>query len=372
MNVINLEIVGKMSPHETHLCMELKKLGVDITVHSLLSHYKMSRIKFYKRVKLRNDLIKQMKTIIFERNSDNTVFFSSQPPTLYPPILKKLSHKFATIMDIRDIWQEHTYHSYLKRKIEQWEQVSTMNKVSAVTFVNHGFYNYLASEIKDITKLYFLSLGADRDVFYYSGSQEPLSDKSINLVWCGCVYKFHYVSFWIEVMNSLQKRKSDIHLTIAGYGDDEKDIQQKINDYQLKNVSFFNEKFKQEQLAQFLRRADYALAGCDPNFDFLYQVAISTKVYEALSCGTPLITLLGREMDWFNSHYGLSEINVNFNNFNVINNKITISEICDRLISLSVIDSITRKRIFHIAKVFSYRNIALTFKEILQNVLRRY
>jgi glycosyltransferase involved in cell wall biosynthesis len=367
--MINLEVIGESKNRVFNLRLAIENLGVNTTLHSLPSSYKTGKIKFLKRHQLRQALTKQIESTIHEKSADNTVFFASQMPTVYPPILKTLSDRFATIMDIRDIWQEHTYHPYLKRKIERWEQISTMNKVSAVTFTHRGFYNYLVKEINDPNNLYFLSLGANRDIFYYNGKQEPLSNKSINLLWSGRIYEFHYVPFWIEVMKGLQERKADIHLTIVGYGDKEKLVQQKINEYQLKNVSFFNKKFSQEQLAQYLRRADYALASVYPKFKFLYNIAITTKVFEALSCGTPLITSLGREMDDFNSLHGLSDVN---KNFNLLYSKPTVNEICNELICLPIVDSTTRKCIFNIAEVFSYQKIASLFKQILQNVLERY
>lgn len=367
--MINLEMLGIISPHEKNLIREITPLGVKVTTHSLPQDYKLSKIKIYKRVKIRRDLLNQIKTTIKDRDPENTVFFYSQPPIVYDPVLKGLASRFHTILDIRDIWQEHTYIPYLKRKLERWEQVSTMNKVSAVTYVNPEFFSYLHDEIKDRRKLHFLTLGSNRDIFYYDKKTEPLSDKKINLVWCGGVSKLHYVTFWIEVMNYLQKREADVHLTIIGWGNDSEEVNRKIMAYQLKNVTFFNKKYPQEQAARIVRRADYALAGCNPIHNFLYHNALSTKVYDALSCGIPVISLLGSGMDRLNQSLGLSYVNINFNKSNT---SISVEEVANRIMNLSVVESTTRERIFDIADCFSYRNIAVTFKQILEHVIGRY
>ena len=49
----------------------------------------------------------------------------------------------------------------------------------------------------------------------------------------------------MKIMKYLQTNNADIHLTIAGYGSEDLMLQQKINDYQLKNVTFLNRNFSQ-------------------------------------------------------------------------------------------------------------------------------
>ena len=326
----------------------------------------MSKIKFYKRHRLRKALIKQIESTINEKSVDNTVFFASQMPTLYPPVLKTLSKMFATVMDIRDIWQEHTYHPYLKRKIERWEQISTMNEVSVVTYTHRSFYKYLCNEIKNVKKLHFLTLGANKNIFNDTGKKEPLSDSSLNLIWCGTIFKNRYLPFWLKIMKRLQNRKSDIHLTLLGYGDKERGIYQKIDEYQLQNVTFLNRKFTQEELAEYIRSADYSIGGSNIKYEFMYRIAIATKVFESLCCGTPLITLAGGVMDDFNRIYGLYHIN---RNFDLLTNKITIDEICNEIVSLPTTSYNTRKKVSLIAEDFSYQTIALRLKKILQDIV---
>lgn len=367
--MINLEVIGNASNRVHHICSEIEKIGVKTAVHSLPSDYKMSKIKFYKRHLLRKALIKQLESTITERNVDNTVFFASQMPTLYPPILKALSKRFATVMDIRDICQSHVYHPYLKRKIERWEQISTMNKVDVVTYTHRGFYKYLSEDIQDkrdkggLSKLRFLTLGANKNIFNNTGRKEPLSARSINLLWFGTIHHNRYLPFWLKIMKQLQQRKADIHLTLMGYGAKEMGIRSFVD--HLQNVTFLNRKFTQQQIAEHVRSADYTIGGGNKKYRMLYQIGVATKVFESLCCGTPLITI-GGAMNEFNRVYGLSQIN---SHFDPLNHPITIAEICDEIEALTSTSNSTREKISLIADDFSHQKIALRLKDILQEVL---
>ena len=363
MSEINLEIVGEARNRVHHLCLAAEKIGIKSTVHELPSDYEGSNIKFYKRHHWRKTLRKQIESVMQERDPSNTVFFASQMPTLNPPVLKSIAGGFPTVMDIRDIWQEHNSHPFIKRKIEQWEQTSTMNAVDVVTYTHSAFFPYLVSDIKDVRKLKFLSLGANNDIFKFESPKKKLSDKAVNLIYSGKVGVYHSVMNWIEIMKHLKAAQADIHLTIAGYGKGAALVDRKIEEYQLDNVTFLNQQFTQPELANLINRADYGLTSVDPRNKVQYEVAVPTKVFESLVCGTPIISLLGEGMNLFNDIYGF-KLNQNFN----LNNT-SLKQIAGHLLFLKPVEVVERRRIFQRSKDFTYQWIAKQFKSILRNLL---
>ena len=347
------------------LCLAGKKIGINATVHELPDNYKGSKIKFYKRHHWRKTLKKQVAEVMQERDPSNTVFFASQMPTLNPPVLKGIAGHFPTVMDIRDIWQEHLYHPFIKRKIEQWEQISTMNKVDIVTYTHAGFYEYLVNDIKDRNKLRFLSLAANKDIFTDIGKKKTLSDREVNLIWTGSLSFDRSFPVLLKIMKRLQDMQADVYLTIIGDGKKASWLQQQITNYRLQNTLFYNEWLPQEQLAEYIRSADYSVFMARSD-GILHDVAVPTKVFEALCSGTPVLSFAGLGMRNFNHYHRLSKIN---KNIDYLADNLSIDDMCNKIISMPSVRNDIRKKLSVLSESFSYQNVALEFKRILQEVL---
>lgn len=320
--MVNLEIIGENLGKEgkigvnriNHLTTELTKLGVNVTFHQLPSDYKRSKIKIYKRIKMRKDLQKQTIESINEKDPSETVCMVTSPGTLYAPILIGLGKKYKTILDIRDIYQRWEYLPYLNRRIMKSEQIRTVNSVDVITYSHEGFFNYL---IKDINfdnnppSMFFITNGANTNIFRNVEKREFLSESRLNLIYAG---GFHFhdtqglgggVFPILEIMNIIQAIGSDVFLTIIGSGEEENLVKQKIEEYNLTNVKFINEMLPQKELVHYICGADYSISSGALEWRFLYEEGIATKVFESLCCGVPTLTIAGKRRDELSKDYAL-------------------------------------------------------------------
>jgi len=320
--MVNLEIIGenlgkdgKIGVNRTnHLTTELIKLGVKVSFHQLPSDYKRSRIKIYKRVKIRKDLQKQVIESIKDKNPSETVCLVTSPHTLYAPILIGLGKKYKTILDIRDIYQRWAYIPYLHKRIMKSEQIRTVNSVDAITYSHEGFLNYLLKDIdfnNDPPFLFFITNGANTNIFNNRERRYSLSKSRLNLIYAG---GFHYHDIQgtgggvfpiLEIMKILQDIMADVFLTIIGSGEEENRVKQKIEEYNLTNIKFINEMIPQKELAHYICGADYSISSGNLKWRFLYDEGIATKNFESLCCGTPTLTIAGRRRDELSKDYSL-------------------------------------------------------------------
>lgn len=276
------------------LYLDKNMTGVQIFEYQVNS----SRFPLIKRKKLYKNLLKRLQPVIENSSPLDTIYFISSPSTLLLPILKTLAKSFCTILDIRDIYQEWDYHPFLKWKLERWEQLSTMKKVHKVTYSHPAFIKYFLKDGVAKDKLVCINNGANSDVFSFQGDRVVLSRKKLNLVYAGGIDRYHNVLLWIDVMKHL--KNDDVHLTIVGSGNAANEIQQSIHEYQLNNVTFINKGFLlQKDLAKHFRSADYSLSSLNENRKVYHEVVITTKAYESLSCGTPVISAGGNGMAKF-------------------------------------------------------------------------
>ncbi|MHA2243701.1 MAG: glycosyltransferase [Candidatus Hodarchaeales archaeon] len=372
--MINLEIIGESYSQAQniggnrirHLSRELEKNDVIINYHELPPGYRRSKIKIVKRFRLRNTLYKQIISKTRDRDVKNTVFLVTSPPTIYAPILNVISKRYCTILDLRDTYQEWEYHSFLKRRIEKWEQCSAMKRVESVTYAHENFRPHLVKDGVSPNKLYFVTNGANSDIFSFKGNRKTLSDSKIDLIYAGGILHYHDFSKWIEVMRYLQKQSADVHLTIIGKGNDSMRVGNKIQEYRLSNVTFQKEKINQKELSDYIRGADYALASINSNLIFYYNVNILTKIYEALSCGVPFLSFAGEATDIFSKQFDLCR---NWTTKNELN----FEEISHEIANLPPPRLDERKALAKKAhSTFSFKIIAMKFKEILEQSLRKH
>ncbi len=363
--MINLEIIGQPTNRIYHLSNELQKIGVEISVHELPKEYQPSGIKILKRIKIRKALLKQILSAPVNRSSDITVFLVSIYPPLYAPILKELANNYHTILDVRNTYQEWVYHPFLKRRIEKWEQVSTMKKVDAITYAHRGLHRHLVKHVKNKNKLHFISNGANDRIFNTKGKTRHLSDARLNLIYSGRFSWLHHTIIWLEIMKELQKSEEDVHLTLIGYGKGSVDIDRLINKYQLKNVSFYNGKVSQSILAEHIRGADYAVANVNPQCHELYETTIETKTFEALCCGVNVLSIMGQATTDFNSEHQLH----NSINFDGLSNR----EISQKIAKLPVFTTKDREELAKKSHfLFSFRNGARKYKKLLEEVVHQF
>jgi len=349
-----------------HLTRELEKEGVNVNFHSLPLNYKAMGPKIIKRILLRNTLYKQIIKCCHDKNPKNTIFMVSSPPTIHAPILKPLSKKFCTILDLRDHYREWDYHPFLKLQYEKWEQKSTQKKVEAIIYVHEGFKPFFIEDKIDQNKTFFVTNGANENIFTFKGKEKKLSNSSINLIYAGGIANYHNVPKWIEVMKELHEINADVHLTIIGKGNDAINLEQKMKKYNLPNISYFKEFLPQSELAENIRGADYALVSTNVNTKVYYDVVIQTKVFESLCCGTPVLSFSGKAMDDFSKNF---EYCKNWNSSFGLNYR----EIANQIIDLPKLSSTQRRDLaIKSQSNFSFKNIAIKFKKVLELSLLKY
>ncbi|MFX1515640.1 MAG: glycosyltransferase [Promethearchaeota archaeon] len=344
----------------------MEKDSIEVSYHELPLDYKRSKIKIVKRFRLRNTLYKQIISNTKDREVDNTIFMVTSPPTIYTPILNPLSKKYCTLLDLRDTYQEWEYHPFLKRRIEKWEQCSAMRHAESITYAHENFRPYIIKDGINPSKLHFVTNGANSKIFTFKGKRKTLSDANLNLIYAGGILHYHDFPKWIEVMRYLQKENADVHLTIIGTGNDSKRVESKIKAYHLSNITFYNEKIDQKELADYIRGADYALASINSNLTFFYNVNILTKIFEALSCGVPFLSFAGDATDVFSRQFNLCKNWRTKDEFNFEK----ISQTIANLPSPTISQRQTISKRAH--AIFSFKIIASKFKKILEQSLRNY
>lgn len=384
--MINLEIIGENLGKEgkigvnrmNHLASELTKLGVDVSFHQLPPSYKRSRIKIYKRAKMRKDLQKQVMESIKEKDPSETVCLVTTPHTLYAPILIGLGKKYKTILDIRDIYQRWEYLPYLNRRIMQSEQVRTINKVDAITYSHEGFFNYLIKDINfDVSPphVFFISNGANTDIFKNTDRKYLLSNSRLNFIYAG---GFHYhdtqgigggIFPILKIMRILQKTGVDVFLTIIGKGEEENLVKQRIDMYNLTNVRFINEMLPQKELVHYICGADYSISSGNPHWRFLYEEGIATKQFESLCCGVPTLTIGGRGREELSKDYAF----YNCKNWDIVKHLpirgLPLYQIASDISKLPNTTNEVREELSRQAyKRFSFTVLAENFKHILDEL----
>ncbi len=369
--MINLEIIGgKLTgPHHLglnrirRLSEELENLNVNVKFNELPPDYKPIRLKIIKRIHLQNAFYRHIIKNFKNKSFENTIFLASSPPTIYAPTLKPLSKKASTILDLRDIYQEWDYHPFLKRRIEKWEQISTMKKVKAITYVHEGFQSYFKKDNVDLKKTHFITNGASNRIFNSKGDRRHLSDARINLIYAGGIEFYHNVPQWLEIMKELKKRRVDVQLTIIGQGSDSQAVEDKIKKDHLSNVTFLKKQIPQEDLACYIREADYAVATTNVRIKTFHDVVIMTKVYEALCCGTPILSNAGTAMDKFNEKFQFCrnwDPNLGFDT----------RKISQEIEKLPILSNKDRENMAQKAQSdYSFKSIAEKFKRVLESVL---
>lgn len=312
---MKLHIISRFGNRIEHLSNALTDLGVDVVMNIYKDDfYKTKRLKLIKRHQIRNDLFR---LAMANNPKKGDVFLISISPSLLAPLVQKFHNAgFKTILDVRNSWQEWDYHGFLKQRLERHEQLIGMKYADAITYVHPLLYSLLHTALprSKIGKLFFVSNGANTEVFYppkLSGSDPTHDfDSTINFVYAGRYYYPHGLYQWIEVLSHL---KRDFHLTIVGYGDQAQRLRKLIYKYDFPDkVRMIQKKVSQNVLADYIRASDYALASINPDCKVLYDTTIETKTFEALCCGTPVLSIQGKAMDQFNQ-YDNFYLNKNFN-----------------------------------------------------------
>lgn len=264
-----------------------------------------SRIPVIKRRKLyinfANKFIEKNQNI----DLDSTIIVYSSPPTVLAPVLAIMYKKgFKTVFDIRDIYQEWTYYSLLRRILKAREQKIAMKYANIIIYAHPNFVTYLQKDVKDKNKLIYISNGADSNIFNPNGMKAKLDPTDyIHIVYAGGIDKYHGTKVWIDAFSKVSS--NNVRLTFIGTGNDKENIQNLVKISNLTDKIFFKDETTQEQLAEYLRAADYALASTSFNkkYPFLFMIGRPTKIFEALLCGTPVIAIGGSSTKLFEEEF---------------------------------------------------------------------
>lgn len=358
--MVRLNIICRKGNRMNHLIPELRNLGVEVNTTFLNDCRQKGRIKLVKRMQIRNELFN---LAMQNKPKKGGIFLISISPSLLAPLVRKLSKNgFRVILDIRNSYQEWNYHGFLKQQLEKHEQLVGMRNANAITYVHPALYSLLEKHAPR-EKLFFVTNGASGRIFHYHhNSSFHTIDSNINFVYAGRFFFPHGLYQWLEVMKRLRKKHFHFHLTIIGYGDQSQKLRKMIWNYHLTtSVSIIEKQVSQETLAHYLQRADYALASIHPQCDVLYDTTIETKTFEALCCGTPVLSIQGKAMDQFNESHQLN-LNQNFN-------RQSPGKIAEQLLSLK---KSTRRQKEVVSKKalrrFDYQTIANQMKGVIDHV----
>lgn len=303
---MKLHIISRDIGRIRNLSHELRKLGMEVENTFYYDGEIKRRFKLLKRLRIRDAIFNCAMT---KKPEKDDVFLISISPSLLAPLTKKLHKKgFKTILDVRNSYQEWNYHGFLKQKLEKYEQLVGMKYADAVTFAHPLLFSLLRKHAP-FRKLFFTSNGANTEIFYHIPMVDKISSPTLKLVYAGRFYYPHGLYQWIEVLKHVRR---EFHLTIVGYGDQGSKLRKMIDRMGLfPSIRMVEAKVSQQDLASYIQEADYALASINPQCSVLYDTTIETKTFEALCCGTPVLSIQGEAMDDFN-RTGFS-FNINFN-----------------------------------------------------------
>jgi len=133
--------------------------------------------------------------------------------------------------------------------------------------------------LKKITVIY------NSETFLNFNKKINLKNKKINLTYVGVLSSR---SRGLEQLVSIAKINPDVTFRIAGYGPDERVITKLIKSKGLKNIIFYG-RINREKAEKLNKEADIIVSLLDPNFEN-YKYATSTKVFDAMKFGKPVIT----------------------------------------------------------------------------------
>ena len=86
-------------------------------------HLKIGRVPYFKRISLRKVLSKRINENLVKSNPNNSIILITSPTPFLAPMLKFFKKDFRTILDIRDIYQEWNYFSFIRKKIAKNDQI---------------------------------------------------------------------------------------------------------------------------------------------------------------------------------------------------------------------------------------------------------
>ncbi|HHP7241113.1 MAG TPA: hypothetical protein ACFCUD_05555 [Cyclobacteriaceae bacterium] len=218
------------------------------------------------------------------------IIFSTSPPPTTNLIALKLSKwsKLPWVADFRDPWTNIYYYDYAKpsswsKKINQALEKKVLQSADSLTVVNNGFFSDDTPPIKEIK----ITNGFDKEDIVVGSTIEKSNDKFV-IRYMGSFKPHQYAENFFCAIQSIENEYNlQLKLSLEFYGYAEYTIKETISKYNI-DVIFHPFVVRNEAL-KLMQSADLLLMIIGKSK--LSKIGLSTKIFEYLMAGVPILGL---------------------------------------------------------------------------------
>lgn len=275
------------------------------------------------------------------------------------------------VSEIRDLWPESIVaYGLLKResllaKFLYSVERKLYKKSNAVVFSMEGGYDYIERQgwEKDVprSKVFYINNGVDLEVFQYNRDHYQIEDVDLQdpnifkVVYAGSIRKVNNLGLLLDVAKNVHD--SRIKFLIWGDGDEREQLEQRIQDENIKNVEFKGH-VEKKYIPYIVSQADINMMHGTSND--LFHVGISpNKLFDYFAAGKPIIM----------------DINAKYNPVEIYHCGYCANGVSDTAKKIMEVSKFSEEQLNELednckiaANVFDYKNLTKQLVDIIERV----
>ena len=224
-----------------------------------------------------------------------------------PPLFNVIAARYLAwrkcvplVFWVADLWPESAVQlgalrNQLLIKLSEWLEWSTYQRSGIVWAVTQGMYDTLIRRGLSPERVFLLTNGVDTDKFRplpQAAARAELGwDDRFTILYAGTHGLTHGLTTLLDTAERLQERK-DIRFVFAGDGAEKAHLITDAERRGLKNVTFLDP-LPHDRMPQLLAAADVCVAHTRKLK--VFEGMLPIKMYEAMSCGRPMLLALNGE-----------------------------------------------------------------------------
>jgi len=233
-------------------------------------------------------------TFLYIRRKYDVIHIHTMPDFLVFAALIPKIFGAKIILDVHDLMPE-LYISKFKFKEKHiiiklliFIEKASINFANKAIAVHKTHLDALISHNNKIDKFITLLNVPDPKIFYKIADNMLKNKKEYIILYHGTVSKRHGIEILIKAINEIKDKIKNIRLRVIGNGEDVKRLINIVNDFNLQDNVYFNEKFVQtKDLVEEINNSNVCIVPII--YDKFTKYMLPTKMIEAILIGKPVI-----------------------------------------------------------------------------------